>query len=205
MTPTGVQVAACLTIHLITPTLLLLSVMTFPLFTPIKRGSIVFLFMNMIFVLHKFIKPNALFVSQMYDVVQGKVCTESLRVQSLFSVAMAVTSVSGGDAPLSFLPSSPSLLLPASTSTLGTLSYDTRQQPPQDNYLNITHNITGNGKCKLSSLKSVILKRRKSLLVTLEKIIFSIIIMIETQPFSGGVKVNSISNINTKPGRVLDI
>lgn len=68
-----------------------------------------------------------------------------LRVQSLFSVAMAVTGVSGdpGDSRLNFSPVAPPLLPPAATTTLGTLSFDTRLLPPEDNYLATTHNVTG--------------------------------------------------------------
>lgn len=69
-------------------------------------------------------------------------CTEVLRVQSLFSVAMAVTGVSG-DSRLSFTPATPPLLPPAATTALGTLSFDTRLLSSQDNYLAVTHNVTG--------------------------------------------------------------
>lgn len=65
-----------------------------------------------------------------------------LRVRSLFSVAMALTAVSG-DPRLGFSPVSPPLLLPASTTDLGTLSFDTGQLPAEANYLAATHNVTG--------------------------------------------------------------
>lgn len=63
-------------------------------------------------------------------------------MRSLFSVAMALTAVSG-DPRLGFSPVSPPLLLPASTTDLGTLSFDTGQLPAEANYLAATHNVTG--------------------------------------------------------------
>ncbi|XP_054261852.1 transmembrane protein 131 isoform X2 [Macrosteles quadrilineatus] len=77
------------------------------------------------------------------DCFPGKVCSETLRVQSLFSVAMAVTGVSGADPRLSFTPASPPLLPPATTTDIGTLSFDTRVMSVEDNYLATTHNTTG--------------------------------------------------------------
>ncbi|XP_046666012.1 transmembrane protein 131 homolog [Homalodisca vitripennis] len=90
------------------------------------------------------VTPDPIIFDQCFP---GKVCTEALRVQSLFSVAMAVTGVSGVGVPadprLSFSPAAPPLLPPAATTHLGTLSFDTQLLPPEDNYLATTHNVTG--------------------------------------------------------------
>lgn len=78
-------------------------------------------------------------------------------MRSLFSVAMALTAVSG-DPRLGFSPVSPPLLLPASTTDLGTLSFDTGQLPAEANYLAATHNVTGQYRFYTSSIDNFTLR-----------------------------------------------
>lgn len=69
-----------------------------------------------------------------------------MKVQSLFSVAMAVTGVSSvpADPRLSFTPDTPPLLTPAATSHLGHLTWDAQLLMASDNYLGVSQNTSGN-------------------------------------------------------------
>lgn len=84
--------------------------------------------------------------------VQGKICSHKLLVQSLFSVAMAVTGVNSipADPRLRFVPATPPILAPSGSSHIGELSWDAEAFMSCDNYLGISQNTTG--KCDLTFL-----------------------------------------------------